>query len=532
MNVLIINLTRLGDILQTQAAINGLAAQGHRVGVLCLDNFAPATALLENVEYTAMLPGGRLLAHLAEDWRMSAAELQDCFDRWRREFPPDAVLNLTASLSARILARALAGTSLPIRGFGLDALGFGVNSNVWTSFLQGSTLRRLGCPYNLTDVFREVCGVGGIPAVNRLRRPEEGRIAAMREKLMRSAPEGCAGFIAFQPGASEERRQWPVEYFAELAGRLWDEQGLCPVLVGAASEKTLVRNYSLAARSPFIDCIAETTLQDLGALLVNTRLLVTNDTGTMHLAAGLGLPILAIFLATAQPWDTGPYLAGSCCLEPRLACHPCAFGKACLENERCRTHISPAAVAELALTRLGAGEWLPGECAGMEARIWISRQEADGGMGLRRLPDDDGEDRTLWIALQRLGYRHILDELEGQRPANAMPDNAQHKLSAAFAGPILESLRQTAALLHLIGEQGALLERMPDQRAGQRLLNNASRLSSLLDQCEALNVLGYLCFVLMQEQGGSLTSLLQCAAALRRGVQYWQKLIEKNSHVA
>ena len=532
MNVLIINLTRFGDILQTQAAINGLAAQGHRVGVLCLDNFAPAVALLENVAYTAILPGGRLLAHLEADWRTSAAELQTCFDSWRREFPPDAVLNLTASLSARVLARALAGTSLPIWGFGLDALGFGVNSNVWTSFLQGSSLRRLGCPYNLTDVFREVCGVGGIPAVNRLRRPEEGILAVMGEKLLRSAPEGCAGFIAFQPGASEERRQWPVEYFAELAGRLWDEQGLCPVLVGAASEKALARNYAQVARSPFIDCIAETTLPELSALLVNTRLLVTNDTGTMHLAAGLEVPILAIFLATAQPWDTGPYLAGSCCLEPRLACHPCAFGKACPDKERCRTHISPAAAAELALTRLSAGEWMPGERAVMEARIWLSRRDAEGCMGLRCLSGDDGEDRTLWIALQRQGYRHILDELEGQRPANATPDMPRHKLSAAFAAPVLESLRQCAALLHLMGEQGALLERMPDQRAGQRFLNNASRLSSLLDQCDALNALGYLWFVLMQERGGSLTSLLQCAAALRRGVQYFHELIEKNSYMA
>jgi hypothetical protein len=109
---------------------------------------------------------------------------------------------------------------------------------------------------------------------------------------------------------------------------------------------------------------------------------------------------------------------------------------------------------------------------------------------------------------------------------------SRHKLSAAFAAPILESLRQTAALLHLMGEQGALLERMPDQRAGQRLLSSASRLSSLLEQCEALNALGYLWFVLMQERGDSMTSLLQCTAALRRGVQYWQELIEKNSHMA
>jgi ADP-heptose:LPS heptosyltransferase len=532
MNVLVINLTRFGDILQTQAAIHGLAAQGHRVGVLCLDNFAPATALLDNVEYVAILPGGRLLSHLKEDWRRSATELQAYFDQWQREFPADIILNLTASLSARVLARALAGASLPIQGFGLDEFGFGVNSNVWTSFLQGSTLRRLCSPYNLVDLFREVCGVGATPAVNRLRRPKTQSIDAMREKLAHAAPEGCTDFIAFQLGASEERRQWPVEYFAELAERLWNEQGLCPVLVGAASEKRLAQGYAQAASTPFIDCIAETTLPELGALLASTRLLVTNDTGTMHLAAGLGLPVLAIFLATAQPWDTGPYLADSCCLEPRLPCHPCAFGKACTGNEHCRTHISPAAVAELALARLRAGEWTPGERALVEARIWLSRPDTDGCMGLACLSGDEDEDRTLWILLQRKGYRHILDELNKQAPSKAMPTISRHKLSAPFAAPILACLRQARALLHLMGEQGALLERMPDQHTGQRLLNSASRLSALLDQCEALNTLGYLWFVLVQDRGDSLASLLECTTALQRGLRYWQDVIENNSHAA
>jgi hypothetical protein len=189
-------------------------------------------------------------------------------------------------------------------------------------------------------------------------------------------------------------------------------------------------------------------------------------------------------------------------------------------------------VAELALTRLNTGEWMPGERAVMEARIWLSQPDTDGCMGLRCLSGDDGEDRTLWIALQRKGYRHILDELDGHAPVPALPDIPQHKLSAAFAAPILESLRQTRALLHLMGEQGALLERIPDQQTGHRLLNSASRLNSLLEQCAALNALGSLWFVLMQERGGSLTSLLHCIAALRRGVQYWQEVIEQSSHMA
>jgi len=532
MNVFIINLTRFGDILQTQASVNGLAAQGHRVGILCLDNFAPATALLENVAYTAILPGGRLLAGLEADWRRSAAELQGLFAAWRREFPADAILNLTASLSARVLARALAGTSLPILGFGLDEFGFSADGNVWTSFLQGSTLRRICCPYNLTDVFREVCGVADMPAVHRLRRPSQETIASVRGQLLLAAPEDCADFVAFQLGASEERRQWPAAYFAELAERLWIKQRLCPVLVGAASEKALAASYAQAARTPFVNRIAATSLPELAALLACTRMLITNDTGTMHLAAGLGLPILAIFLATAQPWDTGPYLEGSCCLEPRLPCHPCAFGKACPDKECCRTQISPAAVAELALTRLDASEWMPGEHTAKEARIWLSRTDTDGCMGLRCLSGDEDEDRTLWITLQRTGYRHILDELDGKAPSGDRPELPRHKLSAAFASPILESLRQACALLHLMGEQGALLERMPGRQTGKRILASASQLSSLLEQREALHALGYLWFVLMQERGGSLPALLQCTAALRRGIQYWQELIESCSNTA
>jgi hypothetical protein len=83
-----------------------------------------------------------------------------------------------------------------------------------------------------------------------------------------------------------------------------------------------------------------------------------------------------------------------------------------------------------------------------------------------------------------------------------------------------------------MGEQGALLERMPDQHRGQRLLSSASRLNSLLEQCEALNTLGYLWFVLVQDRGDSLASLLACTTALQRGIKYWQDLIEINSDSA
>ena len=69
MNVLVINMTRLGDLLQSQPTVAGLKAQGHRVGLACLDNFAPAASLMQGLDGLFPIPGARLLARLDRDWR-------------------------------------------------------------------------------------------------------------------------------------------------------------------------------------------------------------------------------------------------------------------------------------------------------------------------------------------------------------------------------------------------------------------------------------------------------------------------------
>ena len=77
MNVLVINMTRLGDLLQSQPTVADLKAQGHRVGLACLDNFAPAAALMQGLDGLFPIPGARLLARLD---RQGTLDL-DCFRR-------------------------------------------------------------------------------------------------------------------------------------------------------------------------------------------------------------------------------------------------------------------------------------------------------------------------------------------------------------------------------------------------------------------------------------------------------------------
>src|SRR2546427_12359609 len=77
-----------------------------------------------------------------------------------------------------------------------------------------------------------------------------------------------------------------------------------------------------AMRPAPIDLMGQTTLKDLIALLRRARLLITNDSGPMHLAAAVGTPVIALF-GPNDPARTGPYGAGHTGLRSRVPCSPC-----------------------------------------------------------------------------------------------------------------------------------------------------------------------------------------------------------------
>ena len=269
MNTLIINLTRFGDLLQTQPVISGLTARGHRVSLVCLENFAPATAMLRHVEAVYPLPGARLLSLMESGWHGGLSELWQWSRTVRSNAAPRTVLNLTASLSVRLLARHLTGADAQLHGFALDSEGFGHNTDPWSTFLQASTRMRGCSPFNIIDLFRMSAGLDGTQCPFELNSPADSVREAMNSTLqahtgnllrsgaMRHPPRG---FVALQPGASEERRRWPVEHFARTGDMLWQSHGLCPVLLGSGAEAELGRRYAAAATAPHINLIGATDL--------------------------------------------------------------------------------------------------------------------------------------------------------------------------------------------------------------------------------------------------------------------------------
>ncbi len=519
MDILVMNLTRLGDLLQSQPAIAGLAARGHAIHLACLENFAPAAELMQGIASVRPFPGARILARLDKGWRQGLAAHREAVEALGAGIRPDVVINLTPSQPARLLARGLGARE--VRGFVLDEFGFNADTSAWAAFLQLASRSRGASPFNIVDIFRRISGLGGAPESFGLKGPTEGEKASAKARIFELCPQAAQarGLVAIQLGASEERRRWPVARFADVAARL-SAKGYVPVLVGTEQERHLGERLKERAGVPMADLMGSTGLRELAAALSCCELLITNDTGTMHLAAGLGVRCLAIFLATAQPWDTGPYLPGCLCLEPDLPCHPCAFGKACVNSsdadggEACRWAISSSGVPALALDMLEGRDPRPAPDLG--ARAWRSVIGADGLMDLSCLSRHEDEDRTRLIRAQRELYRRYLDgeELEAAQEQSTR-EHPAHPLSPEAAQALGKALGGASDLLFLLLRQGELLSRDPIPTAKAKFLATWQRVQSALGAEPRLSVLAELWVYESERPGLELPEILALAGRFR-----------------
>ena len=133
--------------------------------------------------------------------------------------------------------------------------------------------------------------------------------------------------IAINPMAKWPTKLWSPERFAVLADRIRDKLGCEIVFTGSRRDRPVTRRIAgMMTRSP-LDLSGRTSLKELAYLYTRCRLLVTTDTGPMHMAAAMGCPVVALFGPTA-PWRTGPYGKGHKVVRADAECSPC-FKKRC-----------------------------------------------------------------------------------------------------------------------------------------------------------------------------------------------------------
>jgi lipopolysaccharide heptosyltransferase II len=239
--------------------------------------------------------------------------------RWIRDQSFDWVVDLQSLMRSGVLAWLANGKF----AIGLDEPREGARG------FYDIIVRRPPLPYHAVEWNLAVLPLLGVPVHGRFDwLPSRPEVAA---DVRRKWPVAGKRWVALQPGARWLNKRWPVEHFAELVRGLaaWNREIHFAVL-GSGDDASLTKTIVEAAPERALDLAGRVSLPELIEWLRLSELLVTNDTGPMHLAAAINKPVVAMFGPT-EPRKTGPYGQVDHALQLELPCVPCM-------KSRCRWH--------------------------------------------------------------------------------------------------------------------------------------------------------------------------------------------------
>jgi len=149
----------------------------------------------------------------------------------------------------------------------------------------------------------------------------------------------------FCPGAEYgPAKRWPAAYYADIAQRL-RQRGYAVWLVGSAKDRHAAEEINQLAGAQCINLCGSTDLGDALALLSSARLVISNDSGLMHLAAALDRPMLALF-GSSSPQFTPPLSVHAHVVKIDIECSPCFKRECPLGHFNCMMQLTPDMVWE------------------------------------------------------------------------------------------------------------------------------------------------------------------------------------------
>lgn len=161
--------------------------------------------------------------------------------------------------------------------------------------------------------------------------------ADIATKLMRQAGMNSNNpYVVLAVGANWANKRWPTKFYAALVDALYSKEIIPVVIGGGVIDSRLVAEINEKAEIPAVDLVGKTTLKQLAYMIKNAKVVVGGDTGPMHLAAGLGKPVVMLM----GPTDTnrnGPYGQAQNAIEITRTCkhcwkRKCRFNIDCLEE--------------------------------------------------------------------------------------------------------------------------------------------------------------------------------------------------------
>jgi ADP-heptose:LPS heptosyltransferase len=160
-------------------------------------------------------------------------------------------------------------------------------------------------------------------------------------------------YVVVSPGASSRRiaKTWDERKFASVIAQLFMEYGLGCVLVGGSDSSKCtsaiaeyVKDFLKGGVQQVVDLAGKTNLRELIGILKKAKLFIGNDSGVMHMASALDIPVVSIFGPT-DPCYTGPQNTRSVVVRKQLKCTPCYLREPCT-HRRCLEELDAETVWE------------------------------------------------------------------------------------------------------------------------------------------------------------------------------------------
>jgi len=350
MKALVINTTRMGDLIQSTPLMQALQSKGYEVTLLYSDGFEGIATMLAGVDRLvpfSLVEAVNPLLLQGNNFLNSYKFLSKLLTGLREE-SFDLVLNATHSAYSALVTAIIAGKDVS-SGLTSDCRGKQLNCNEWGRYYLTSQSCRESNRFNLVDIHRMMAGVPKAFPV-RLDIPPSTHIKA--DELLGELKSGNAKLIGIVPGASTAEKTLPVESFAAVIELLKETLPVEVVIFGAKSESIVAENLAKLLPESLNLC-GKTDVATLAALISRCDLLISNDTGPMHVAAAVGTTVVEISLGSALASETAPYGEGHYVIESRALCHPCLPRMHCTHFS-CGKNIPPRIISLVALEALGA----------------------------------------------------------------------------------------------------------------------------------------------------------------------------------
>lgn len=312
-NILIIKPSSLGDIVLALPALTALRRSFPEAKITWLVRPEFADLLRGNPDLNEIILFDRRL--LGKSWYKpkAFAEFMRLLRRLRRE-RFDLVFDFQGLLRTGFLTW-VTGCK---RRFGMSGA-----REFATLFYTHKLAQDYSCVHLVDYYLRMVAAAGANQGGVEFKLPEDVQADESVKKLLMERKVNFGNYVVIVPGTARTEKCWPIWNFSDIADEIAEKFGSTIVATGTQSERVLIEVLEDLTNARVVNLAGQTTLRELTALLKHAALVVSNDTGPGHIAAGLGVPMVMIFGPT-NPARLRPYGRGECL----VAVEPEAMGMA------------------------------------------------------------------------------------------------------------------------------------------------------------------------------------------------------------